>query len=69
MIAIHLVSYLSRQQILMFTPFDDLTLIQHQYQVGVTDRAEAMSDDKARPPFEKLFERLLDQAIDVYVYT
>jgi hypothetical protein len=42
---------------------DDLTMLEHDDQICVADRRQAVRDDERRPTVEKAAERLLDLAL------
>src|SRR6266700_703263 len=44
----------------MSAPFDDPSVIEHEYLIGMADRAQAMGDDEARPARQKHAQRSLN---------
>ena len=56
------------QKFKVITGFDDSPAIHDQYEIGIPDRTEAVSDDQAGPALEKLGKSLLDAHFGDGVY-
>ena len=57
------------QQLFMPATLDNLTAIQHQQVICVTDGAQTMGNDEAGTPFEQIFQALLDQSLGAGIDT
>ena len=51
----------------MPAPFDDFSVFEHEHLVGISNGAEAMSDDEGRSPAQKLFQRFLNEPFSASV--
>ncbi len=56
------------QQFLVFTTFHDLTSVDHQQKIRISNGAQAMRDHKGGAPPEQFLERFLDEPLGAGIH-